>query len=496
MDWKYLAATALALSCVMNGCSTSSNGEVSPAATLAITSVDVIDIKTGKILEDRTILVVSDRIVDVVPEATYEPAEGVRLIDGHGLYAMPGLWDMHIHMLNDAYKPAPWDFHSPDEGDDEQREIYMPIYLAFGVTGTRELSGGLTSITLRDQIESGEILGPHMFVGSPVLDGPNPIWSGADLISIDGPDSAMSVVKQLHAQGFDFLKTYNFLSPESYRAVHKTARGLGMEVSGEIPISVSLWEAAELGHRTVEHLTGVEFACSSREDELRSGYVARINALNANPSSESPLDIWNRSEWEPFESLDREKRTRLFAHLAKHDTWVVPTIVIQRMISHAQDPRIADNPNFRYIDPWSRDLTAMANKYDPERRLRPLHEYRAGIIDELHRAGVGILAGSDTPGGFTLLEELEIFVESGLTPLDALQTATINPARYLGREDELGSIAPGRIADIALLRKNPLADIRNIRSIETVLFQGHVLDRSQLDHMLEQLAEDAENWQE
>ncbi len=165
----------------------------------------------------------------------------------------------------------------------------MPSFLAFGVTGTRELSGGLASIALRKQIENGEILGPHMFVGSPLLDGPNPILADAGVISIDGPDSAAAVTKRLHAQGFDFLKTYNFLSPESYSAIHKTARDLGMEVSGEIPISVSLWEAVILGHRTVEHLTGVEFACSSREEELRAGYVARINALNADPSSDSPL---------------------------------------------------------------------------------------------------------------------------------------------------------------------------------------------------------------
>jgi imidazolonepropionase-like amidohydrolase len=495
MNWKHFSAAALTLGSIMSACNTHSE-KVSSPATLAITSVDVIDIETGKILEDRTILVVSDRIVDVVPEDTYEPSEGVRLIDGHGLYAMPGLWDMHMHMLNDATKPVPWDFHSPDADDVEQRKIYMPIYLAFGVTGTRELSGGLTSIALREQIKSGEILGPHMFVGSPLLDGPNPIWPDAANIPIDGPDRAAEVVKQLHAQGFDFLKTYNFLSLESYRAVHETARALDMEVSGEIPISVSLWEAAKLGHRTVEHLTGVEFACSSREEELRAGYVARIQTLNADPAAESALEIWNRSEWEPFESLDPERCSRLFAHLAEHDTWVVPTIVIQRMISHADDPKLANDPNFRYIDRWSRDLEAAADEYDPERHLRPLHEYRAGIIDELHRASVGILAGSDQPGGFTLHEELEIFVESGLKPLDALRTATINPARYLGREDELGSIAPGKIADLILLNANPLEDIHNTRSIETVIFQGHVLDRSQLDRMLEQLEEDAENWPE
>lgn len=495
MSWKTVFSLAMVVVYVtVTGCG--HPVENVGSGSLAITGIDIIDIETGKIHEDRTILVAADRIVDVVPEATYEPGEDVRLVDGHGLFAIPGLWDMHAHMLNDVTQPVAWDFHQPDADDAEQRKIYMPLYLAFGVTGARELSGGLASIALRDQIEKGEILGPHLFVGSPLLDGPNPIWPDSALISIDSPERAITVVNELHAQGFDFLKTYNFLSPESYRAIHETARILGMEVSGEIPISVSLWEAAELGHRTVEHLTGVEFASSNREEELRAEYVTRIEALNADPASESALEIWNRSEWEPFETLDLEKRAQLFTHLVEHDTWVVPTVVIQRLISHADDPKLANNPNFRYIDRWSRDLMAAADEFDPDRNLRQLHEYRASSIDDLHRAGIGILAGSDHPGGFTLLEELEIFVESGLTPLDALRTATINPARYLEREDELGSISPGMIADIVLLKANPLQNISNTRKIETVIFQGQVLDRSQLDRMLEQLEKDAESWVE
>lgn len=166
------------------------------------------------------------------------------------------------------------------------------------------------------------------------------------------------------------------------------------------------------------------------------------------------------------------------------------------MLSHAGDPRYSDHPNFRYIDPWSRDLTAMADEYDPHRRLRPLHDYRTQIIDDMHRAGIGILAGSDTPGGFTLHQELQLFVESGMTPLEALRTATVNPARYLGRESELGSIATQRIADLVLLRANPLRDIRNLKTIEAVVFQGNVLERAQLDRILEQLEQDAADWPE
>jgi imidazolonepropionase-like amidohydrolase len=460
--------------------------------------VDVVDVEAGSILPDRTVLVAQDRIVGVLDGPTPDLPPGAQVIDGEGLYAIPGLWDMHVHMVNDVNTLVPWDVHVPEPGDADSREIYMPVYLAFGVTGTREMSGGLASLELRRRIEEGEILGPHMVVGSPLLDGGVPTFPEGAHILIDGPEEARAVVDSLHAAGFDFLKPYSLLLPETYRALVERARELGMPVSGELPVTVSAWEAAERGQRTVEHLTGLEFAASTREEELRAEYLARLRALNADPtpSADEAFDIWHRSEWEPFESLDPRKEVRLFRHLADHDTWVVPTLVVQRMISHADDPAVADDPDFRYIDPWSRDLEALRDDFDPQRRLRAVHDHRLRIIDDLHDAGVGIMAGSDTPGGFTLLEELELFVASGLTPLEALRTATLNPARYLGREDELGTIAPGRIADVVLLRGDPLRDIGNVRAIETVIFQGHVLDRAELDRMLAQLEVDAANWPE
>ena len=492
-------AVAVALTLVTASCGdTGPAPEPGPQPTLAITAVDVVDVESGEILRGRTVLVAGDRIVGVVDGPAPELPPDAEVIDGDGLYAIPGLWDMHVHMINDVNTPVPWDFHVPEAGAADPREIYMPIYLAFGVTGTREMSGGLASLELRRRIQEGEILGPHMVVGSPLLDGGVPTFPEGSQILVGGPGEARAVVDSLHAAGFDFLKPYCLLLPETYRALVERAGELGMPVSGELPVTVSAWEAVERGQRTIEHLTGMEFAASAREESLREAYLARLRALNAaeSPSPDTAFDIWHRSEWEPFESLDPDKERRLFRHLADHGTWVVPTLVVQRMISHADDPEVAGDPDFRYIDPWSRDLEALRDQFDPDRRLRPVHDHRLQIVDDLQAAGVGILAGSDTPGGFTLLEELELFVAGGLTPLEALRTATVNPARYLGREDELGTIAPGRYADLVLLRGDPLRDIGNVRAIETVVFQGHVLDRARLDRMLAQLEVDAEEWPE
>lgn len=464
------------------------------AQSLAFTDVTVIDVVDGVAEPDMTVVVEGDRITAVGDVSTVEIPPGATMIDGSGKFLIPGLWDMHVHEVNDHDKPRPWDFHAPAPDAADPRDIYLPIKLAFGVTGVREMYGGLATIEQRKRIERGEMLGPHIVIGSPLLDGPQSLFPDSAIIRIDGPEHAREVASNLYAQGFDFLKPYSFLSAESYRALLERAEELGMDVAGEIPLSVSAWEAAELGQRTVEHLTGMEFACSSREDELRERYVARIQSLDADSPFEERLGIWYRSEWEPIESLDPERCDALFKHLAAHNTWVVPTLTIQRGIVYYDDPRLANDPNLRYVGLGPEDLKAHADRFDPERRGRKLYDYRASVIDELHAAGVGILAGTDLGGAYNLHYELELYVESGLSPLDALRTATVNPARYLGREDDLGSITPGKIADLVLLSANPLEDIANTQKIETVVFQGHLLDRDQLDRMLEQLATDRENW--
>lgn len=466
------------------------------AQSVAFTNVTVIDVVEGRTLLGQTVVVEGDRILSVAATSKGSPLPHATVIDGTGKFLIPGLWDMHVHMVNDVAAPVPWDFHRPESGVPDPREIYMPIYLAFGVTGVRELSGGHASLDLRERVETGELLGPHMVIGSPLLDGPNPLFPDAAVLAIDGPEHAREVVTELHASGFDFLKPYSYLSAESYNALTARARELAMEVAGELPLDISAWEAATLGQRTIEHLTGVELACSSREEELRDAYRSRIRTLNADSDSEDRKDIWYDSEWEPLESLDPAKCGALFDHLAAQGTWVVPTLVTQRRISYFDDPQVASNPNFRYIDPWSRDLQSIAENWDPERRLRPLYDHRVQTIGVLHRAGVGVLAGSDTPGGFTLHEELELLVEGGLSPLEALRAATINPARFLGREQEIGSVQQGKVADLVLLTANPLEDIQNTQTIEAVMFQGHLLDRTRLDRMLRQLAEEADDWPE
>ena len=442
---------------------------------LAFTRVNVVDVEHGRVLSDQTVLILGERIGAVGPSGSVRVPGDAQVVDATGKYLIPGLWDMHTH----------------SGGDELTRTIELPLYVAHGVTGVRQLSGTPGHLRLRAEISEGTLPGPRMVVGSPFVDGPSP-WpggAGEDEVRVPDPGAARRVVDSLWAAGYAFIKTYQFLSPEVYRALHARGRELGMEVSGEIPMSVSLWEAAALGHRTVEHLTGVEFACSRREEELRVEFRRLVAEISADTTLKTHIPVWNRSEWEPVATADAEKCRALYDHLAAHGTWVVPTLVIQHQLSHASDPAVRNDPRARYLPASWWDPVKTADYYDPERRLRPTYEHRMRALLDIHQAGVGILAGSDLSGGFPLHDELRLFVEAGLSPLDALRTATLNPARYLKATDSLGTVAAGRLADLVLLDANPLEDITNVARIHAVVLNGRVLDRAALDALLRKVEE-------
>ncbi len=167
------------------------------------------------------------------------------------------------------------------------------------------------------------------------------------------------------------------------------------------------------------------------------------------------------------------------------------TLVVQRLVSYFDDPDIQNDPRQRYLPPGSWDWEGAANWYDPDRQLRPTYEHRFRSIPDLHQAGVGILAGSDMDGGFPQHDELAIFVDAGLTPLEALRTATLNPAQYLEKTDSLGTIEEGKLADLVLLEANPLEDISNTQKIHAVVANGRYLDRQALDRLLSEVEQAA-----
>jgi imidazolonepropionase-like amidohydrolase len=445
----------------------------SSAQPLVITHVTVIDATGGPPLIDRSVIISGHRILSISAAAKPTFPQNARVIDASGKFLIPGLWDMHSHFSD---------------------QDYLPLYLVNGVTGLRIMFGDSTSHESRKQIEAGTIVGPRMVIGSRIIDGPAPFLPY--FISVQTPDEARKAVDEEKQAGADFIKVYSFLPRDLYFAIVSESKKLGLPFAGHTPMSVSVEEASDAGQRSIEHLTGIDGSCSSRADDfhLRSQQdLAEMTAAGKSSlAGGSHLATMGVSI---LDSYSPQRCAAVGARLKSNGTWVCPTLVIFRTMALIGDPSLSNGPNIRYLPRSIRVSWEPQNNYlfkiaavNPTYTKRQF-EHDLVTVSVLKQAGVGIIAGTDTPSpfvapGFSLADELELYVKAGLSPMDAIRTATYNPALFLGREKDLGTIESGKLADMVLLNANPLDDIRNIRKIFALVYDGAYYDRGALDAML------------
>jgi manganese oxidase len=488
----------LAAACAHAPAPQSAQPNIGAPADLAITHVYVIDVTDGAVLTDRTVLLSGNRISAVGPSRDVAVPQGTRVVDATGKYVIPGLWDMHTHLLWTTDESEHfWVKMARDLDAWTLWERYyapaLDLMIANGVTGIREMWGNL-EIARRVQAEAAAAvrLAPRIIIAGHQLDGSPPIWPG-ELVATT-PERGRALVDSLAQAGADFIKVYSHLPPEVYFAILERARERGIPVVGHVPYRVPASAAAEAGQRSFEHLIGVVQGCSSEEDRLIT-------------LSQDQIEAAGREDHERVAELDREWKVRVLATqddgrcrrlletLARNRTWQVPTHVTNRGIAYQNDPDFAADPRLKYITPAWRDSWLPENdpyllSTEEGYQLRRRHHARKLEITGLAlMIGVPILAGSDTPNafafpGFGLHDELALLVEAGLSPLSALQAATLNAARYLEATDSLGTVDAGKLADLVLLDANPLEDIRNTQGIAGVVLNGRYLDRQALDALL------------
>jgi imidazolonepropionase-like amidohydrolase len=425
------------------------------AQTLAISHVTVIDATGSAPQPDRTVLISQGRIVSVAPSAqTRVPAQAIE-VNGKGKYLIPGLWDMHTHWYDRAYQP---------------------LFTVHGITGVREMFGHPFQLKWRDEVNEGKAAGPRMLVSSPIVDGPARAGAlGMTNITVKDDAEARQAVRTIKSDGYDFVKVYTHLSREAYFAIADESKKLGIPFAGHVPDAVTPWEASDAGQASIEHLEGIPEYCSNLTDRRRA---------KSSPEAYNP-----------------EKCAALFAELRKNHTWLCPTLSILYGSNVAvADPASMNDPRLGLLPPAiSKRWTAAANRPVPrtEDALKAGNSYfreRVRITGEMNRAGIEILAGTDSAGPFvypgsSLHEELALLVEAGLTPMQALRAATSNPARFMGKQKEFGTVEPGRAADLVLLNADPLSDIHNTRKIEAVIQRGVLIPRPELDKMLTMILE-------
>lgn len=339
---------------------------------------------------------------------------------------------------------------------------------------------------LKKEISSGSRLGPELFAAGPILEGEHPFWPFS--ISVKNADDARQAVITLVNQGADFLKVYNTLSRDAYLGIASQAKKEGISFVGHVPDSVTPSEASAFGQKSIEHLWGIPNYLSSESMHLQE---MRLRA-DDEKDPKVARDLYYKINETILATYDSPKGNGLYEEFVRNRTWQTPTLVVLRAYATIHDPSLSKDPRTAYIP---NDLlefwNSMGGQPDPrndEIQLR-LFQRDIAIVNAMHGANVPLLAGTDTPNpytfpGFSLHEELELLVTAGLSPLEALQTATLRAAQFLGVDRLFGSVEEGKIANLVLLDANPLEDIRNTQKIQGVFLRGVFLDRGKLDELL------------
>ena len=445
---------------------------------VAFTHVTVIDMTGAPSKRDRTVVISGNRIAQVGSPGSTKIPRNARVVDAAGKFLIPGLWDMHVHF-----------------GETERS---FPLFVANGVTGVRDMGGDPEkSFRWREETARGALLGPRIVACGPIIDGPDPAAHGPTIVVATAAEGRKAVA-DLAGRGADCIKVYDRLPRDAYFAIISEARKRRIPVVGHVPLSVSTAEASDAGQKSIEHLGTVLEGSSTIEAELQ-----RLEAAPppAGDPSEFPRRIAARGK-RMLDTYDERKASVLFRRLAKNRTWQVPTLVVKRGQTFIDDLSRAGDVRLKYVaksdrEWWSPQKNFFARYRTPEYIVYKKRLYRTelDLVGAMHHAGVPLMTGTDVSSawvfpGFSLHDELELLVEAGLTPMEALRAATRNPAAFLGELASFGTVERGKMADLVLLDANPLEDIRNSRKIRAVVRNGRYLPNEELQAMLAR-AEDA-----
>lgn len=437
-----------------------------------LTHVTVIDVRTGNEQPESTIRFQQDRIREVNSGSRKLPPNA-KEVDGRGAFVIPGLWDMHAHALIE-----------------DPPQTYFRMMIANGVTGFRDMGGpysGKRVQELRQQIADGKLLAPRFIAAGPIVDGPKPIWPFS--IAVTGADDGRAAVDKVRSEGFDFVKVYDGIPRAAYFALATEAKEKKLPFAGHLPGEVTALEASNAGQKSLEHLNGIAAGCSPRETEL----IERRARAEAQQNRAEENALWDLA----ITTYDETKAAQLFAAFVRNRTWQAPTLVVLHQFSMYRDSTLQNDPRMKYVTPewkkqWDPTTDFRFKDYTDNdwQYLKRVVEFRSSkLTREMHSAHVPFLAGTDIPNpytfaGFSLHDEIALLVKAGFSNLEALQTATLNPAVFLDRQEELGTIEPGKLADLVLLGADPLKEISNTRNIRAVVVAGRYLDRAALDKLL------------
>jgi hypothetical protein len=434
----------------------------------AIKNVDVIPMNREGLLTNQTVLIDNGIIQKISPASNDKIDKRYQGIDGSGKFLMPGLMDMHAHFFQEQY-----------ENHNSTTDLELKMMLANGLTSARILAGHPDYLQAKANVKSGKWVGPDLTIASPQLVGRWP-WPAEfkNFEVVDTPEKAAAAVRKFKQEGYDEIKITFMVQRQPYDAIIKTAKEVGIKVTGHVGPGVKL-PAALVAKQQIEHM-----------DEFIDMLLPDTSYNHG--QSVSDMNIWRKQAWATVPYLDEAKLPALVKSVKDAGIYVSPTnyFFLSTFGSISTADEIKQKPDYSFIpksllsDRW-KNYDRYIQMKNPEESLQKYSALRKKMVYELWKAGVPLMAGSDSPefflvAGFSMHDELEAFVKAGLTPYAALQTATVNTATYMNELKQKGTVEKGKVADLLLLSKNPLQDIRNTRSIETVFKSGKKYDAKKL----------------
>ena len=439
--------------------------------------VNIVNTISGDISRDMTVLIQKGRIVEILPSDQYQPRSNYLDISAGGKYLIPGLWDMHTHSL----KLSP--------------QLHHPLFLRYGVTSIRDMSGCLTEgdsywacpedrYLWEKQALNGERVSPrYPLQSSYQTNGGSEVPEGyPDFFRLSSQADARKLVDFYVERDVDFIKIYTELSSDQYDNLIVYSKQKNIAVAGHKPLSISLTHALDTGLESIEHGRLFMFECFDGIESFRQ--------------LDNPISQYNAQFMrEMMRNQNQQECAVLMEAMANSNTRWVPTLTTLRMSAMANDPSFRQDPRLMYIPYiirkllWEPDIGRASKKgYDQQGRFVHADFYASASaqVERAHSIGVELLAGTDNIDthvftGASLHDELVMLVDAGLTPLEALQTATINPAKFSELDHDFGSVEINKQADLLLLNANPLSDIRHTADIFGVMFAGQYFDQEALE---------------
>jgi cytosine/adenosine deaminase-related metal-dependent hydrolase len=437
-------------------------------------NVTIVDIERNRLRSPRDVVIVGERIVAVQAGSTARTPRQGRVLDGQGKFLIPGLWDFHVHV-----------FSAPGEED-----FALPLYIANGITGVRD-AGALRTLPEQQRVAEavlrGERVGPRLVLAGALIDGPPGSWPGQMVAAT--PDEGRARVREAHAAGWSVIKSYSLLAEDTYLAIADEARRQRLPLYGHIPESVRLEAAVRAGHRSIEHFGRVTQACSTAEAAMVAANAAAMRAADPMPALMAVMAGHNATT---LAHWDAKRCARVTRVLVRGAAAVMPSLMVSDFYL-GKDPA-PDDPRLLTVPQAVRAQWGQGDWRRQQMNAEMLAQAPRSVALDwqtfklAHDAGVTMLAGTDAAfanpflfHGFTLHDELARYVQAGLTPQQALMTATVNPGRFLGLRDLAGRVAWRQRADLVLLDANPLDDIAATRRIHAVMANGRLFDRAALD---------------